>query len=274
MPETAATWLRDTTNHWTPSSTQFAGARSHRAAIDTRLDSDLGIFGMLEIGSLRHGTGIWLYSDADYLVSLKGTKPISPWTTLNNVKASLQARFPSTTIVVRQPAVVCRFSDGDVEVVPGYYTDGGYSIPDPTGGWMLTHPSAHNAWVNEVNKKFDGAAKKLARQVKIWKYKRNVPVSSCYLEMRAAKHIDGETAYSPLWDLYLSLKKMNAAQLAAMNDPTGLGSRFTATSSESNRADALSKLSTAVLRAERAKDYAAAGDEANAIAQLKLLFNV
>jgi hypothetical protein len=59
-----------------------------------------------------------------------------------------------------------------------------------------------------------------------------------------------------------------------MNDPTGLGSRFTATSSESNRADALSKLSTAVLRAERAKDYAAAGDEANAIAQLKLLFNV
>jgi hypothetical protein len=274
MPETAATWLRDTTNFWTPSSTQFAGARSHRAAIETRLDSELGIFGMFEIGSLRHGTGIWHYSDADYLVSLKGSRPVSPWTTLNKMKASLQTRFPSTTIVVRQPAVVCRFSDGDVEVVPGYYTDGGYSIPDPTGGWMLTHPSEHNAWVNEVNKKFDGAAKKLARQVKIWKYKRNVPVSSCYLEMRAAKHIDGETSYSPLWDLYLSLKKMDTAQLAAMNDPTRLGSRFTATSSDSNRADALSKLSTAVSRAEKAKDYAAAGDEANAIAQLKLLFNV
>lgn len=274
MPETAVTWLRNTTNYWTPSSTQFAGARSHRESIQTRLDSDLGIFGMFEIGSLRHGTGIWLYSDADYLVSLKGTKPISPWTTLNKVKSSLQARFPSTTVVVRQPAVVCRFSDGDVEVVPGYYTDGGYSIPDPTGGWMLTHPSAHNTWVNEVNKKFDGAAKKLARQVKIWKYKRNVPVSSCYLEMRAATHIDGEDTYLPLWDLYLSLNKMKTAELAAMNDPTGLGSRFTATSSESNRVDALSKLSTAVSRALKAKDYAAAGDDENAIAQLKLLFNV
>ncbi len=274
MPETAQTWLRNTTNTWTPSSTQFAGARSHRSAIEARLDTDLGIFGMFEIGSLRHGTGIWLYSDADYLVSLKGSKPISPWTTLNKVKESLQARFPTTSIVVRQPAVVCHFSDGDVEVVPGFYTDGGYSIPNPTGGWMLTHPREHNEWVNDVNKKFDGAAKKLARQVKIWKYKRNVPVSSCYLEMRAAKHIDGESAYLPVLDLYLALNSIQAAQLAAMNDPTGLGSRFTATSSESNRTDALSKLSTAVSRARKAKDYEADGDQENAIAQLKLLFDV
>lgn len=81
---------------------------------------------MFEIGSLRHGTGIWTHSDADYLVSLKGTRPESQWTTLNNVKAALQARYPTTTIVVRQPAVVCRFSDGDVEVVPGFYSDSGY----------------------------------------------------------------------------------------------------------------------------------------------------
>jgi len=274
MSETADTWLRNTTSLWIPSSSQFVGARGHRAAIETRLNTDLGLHGMFEIGSLRHGTGIRRYSDADYLVSLKGSRPISPWTTLNKVKESLQARFQFTTIEVRQPAVVCRFSDGDVEVVPGFYTDGGYSIPNPTGGWMLTHPTDHNAWVNEVNKKFDGAAKKLARQVKVWKYRRSVPVSSCYLEMRAAQHIDGEKTYSPVWDLYLALSKMQTAQLAAMNDPTGLGSRFTATSSESSRADALSKLSTATARALKAKNYAAAGDEENAIAQLKLLLNV
>lgn len=273
MAQTATGYLSSLTQYWTPSSTQFDGARGHRSSIESKLNSALGIHGMFEIGSLRHGTGVWLHSDADYLVSLKGSMPASPWTALNNVKAALQERFPGTTIVVRQPAVVCYFSDGRVEVVPAYGQISGYKIPDPTGGWMLTHPSEHNAYVNDVNKQFDGAAKKLARQIKLWKYKRNVPVSSCYLEMRAAKHISGESSYAPLWDLHAALKKMHDNQLAAMNDPTGLGSRFTATSSDSTKADAISKLGTAVTRALKARDYAAQGHDESAIAQLKLLFD-
>jgi hypothetical protein len=273
MPQTAAAWLRDLTGTWVPSATQFAGARSHRTSIESRLDYDLGLYRMFEIGSLRHGTGIFHYSDADYLASLKGERPQSPITALNKVKASLQARFPSTVITVRQPAVVCHFTDGLVEVVPGFVSNAGYSIPDPTGGWMLTYPEEHNAWVNGVNAKFGGAAKMLARQMKIWKYQRSVPVSSCYLEMRAAKHIEGEKSYYPVWDLHLAMQKLETAQLAAMNDPTGLGSRFTATSSDYSRGDALSKLSTAATRARKAREYEQAGDQANAILQLKLLFN-
>ncbi len=270
---TARQWLDELTGYYTPSSSQFDGARSHRAAIEVRLDTYLGVNEMFEIGSLRHGTGVWLYSDADYLVSLKGIRPDSPWTMLNKVKEQLQARFSSTTVVVRRPAVVCKFSDGDVEVVPGYPASSGYRIANPAGGWMLTHPKDHNKYVTDVNTKHNAAVKKLARQAKVWKYKRNVPVSSCYLEMRTAKHMDGETSYSPLWDLYLTLKKMRDAELAAMNDPTGLSSRFGACSSEANRLDAKSKLNTAVSRALKAKDYANDGYESLAIEQLKLLFN-
>jgi hypothetical protein len=273
MAETAQSWLKDLTSLFTPSPTQFDAARGHKASIEARLDAQLGVFRLFEIGSLRHGTGVWLHSDADFLVSLKGSRPASEWTTLNKVKEALQGRFPTTTIVVRRPAVVCHFSDGIVEVVPGFVSDSGFWIPNPAGGWMKSHPEDHNKWVNEVNNKHNGAAKTLARQLKIWKYKRNVPVSSCYLEMRAAKHMDGESGYSPLWDLYLALKKIKDVNLAAMNDPTGLGSRFTACSSDSNREDAQSKLSTAVARALKAKDYATDGDHINAIAQLKLLFN-
>jgi hypothetical protein len=266
-------WLDDMTSLYTPTPGQFDSARSHKAAIETRLDTYLGVHDMFEIGSLRHGTGVWIYSDADYLVSLKGSRPDSPWTALNKVKEQLQARFPSTTVITRRPAVVCKFSDGDVEVVPGYPSGTGYSIANPADGWMLTHPKAHNKYVTDVNAKHSGAVKKLARQVKVWKYKRNVPVSSCYLEMRTAKHMDGETAYSPLWDLYLTLKKMRDVDLAAMNDPTGLGSRFGACSSEANRLDSMSKLNRAVDRALKAKDYAKDGYEALAIEQLKLLFD-
>jgi hypothetical protein len=229
---------------------------------------------MFEIGSLRHGTGVWQYSDADFLVSLKGVQPQSSWTMLNKVKASLQERFPSSTVVVRRPAVVCRFSDADVEIVPAYEsTSGGYRIADPADDWMKTHPKDHNNYVNKTNNKHNGSVKKLARQVKVWKYCRNVPVSSCYLEMRVAKYMDGESSYEPLWDLHQALKTMSDAGLAAMNDPTGLGSRFGACSSDSNRQDALSKLELAVTRARKARDYAKDSDHESAIMQLKLLFD-
>ena len=273
MAQSATNWLNDLTSLYTPTASEFDAAKSHRASIETRLDTYLGVHEMFEIGSLRHGTGVWQYSDADYLVSLKGVRPDSPWTMLNRVKETLQDRFPTTTIVTRRPAVVCKFSDGTVEVVPAYAGETGYWIADPQDGWMKTYPKDHNSYVTTVNSKHNGAVKKLARQLKVWKYRRNVPVSSCYLEMRTAKHMDGETTYSPLWDLYLSLKKIRDAELADMNDPTGLGSRFGACSSDSNREDAMSKLERAVTRARKAKDFAKDGDDESAIEQLKLLFN-
>lgn len=273
MSETARSWLNSLTSLYTPTSTQFDAAKSHRASIESRLDAGIGIYRMFEIGSLRHGTGIWQYSDADYLVSLKGDKPVSPWTTLTRVKEELQQRFQATSIVIRQPAVVCNFSDCVVEIVPGYVSDSGYWIANPAGGWMKSHPEEHNKYVNTVNSKHNGGAKTLARQLKIWKYLRDVPISSCYLEMRAAKHLDGESAYLPFWDLFLALDKMYDANLAAMNDPTGLGSRFGACSSEANRLDALSKLGTAVVRANKAREFESDGKHAQAIEQLKLLFN-
>ena len=84
--------------------------------------------------------------------------------------------------------------------------------------------------------------------------------------------MDGEEYYAPLSDLYAALKEMSDANLAAMNDPTGLGSRFGSCSSESNKQDALSKLARAVTRARKAKDYAADSDHESAIEQMKLLF--
>jgi hypothetical protein len=269
----ADTWLRALNTYWTPTASQFAGARSHRATIEARLKSEVGIYGMFEIGSLRHGTGVWQVSDADYLVSLHGVRPASQWTALNKVKTALQGRFPSTTITVRQPAVVCSFADGPVEVVPGFYSDSGYWIPDPTGTWMKTYPSEHNKYVNEVNNRLDGGAKALARQLKTWKYRRAVPVSSCYLEMRAARYLADEKIYSPLLDLKNALLHLQSAQLRALNDPTGLGSRFTAYSPDSKRDDALSKLDRAVGRVLKARDFDIAGDDTNAIAQLQLLFD-
>ncbi|MEV0842726.1 hypothetical protein AB0I55_24695 [Actinocatenispora sera] len=273
--ETADSWLRFITQLYTPNPAEFDAARSHRNSIEARLDAYIGLHEMFEIGSLKHGTGVWNYSDADFLVSLTGTRPSSIWTMLNKVKEALQGRFQTTPIVVRRPAVVCQFSDADVEIVPAYpvASGSGYYIADPSDGWMTTYPKEHNQYVTTINSRHDGNVKRLVRQLKTWKYKRSVPVSSCYLEMRATKYMAGENTYAPLWDLYASLNRLFESGLAAMNDPTGLSSRFGACSSEANRQDALSKLNTAVIRARKASDFAYDGDHPSSIEQLKLLFN-
>lgn len=91
--------------------------------------------------------------------------------------------------------------------------------------------------------------------------------------MRAAKYLDGEKFVDLVQDLYRLLRWLQDIELAAMNDPTSLASRFTAYSSESNKKDALSKLDTAVTRAHKANDYARNGYHALAIQQLELLFD-
>lgn len=277
MVETTGGYLNSLLGYYTPSSTYFDKARGHRSSIETRLDNWLGVIEMFETGSLRHGTGVWCYSDVDYIVSLKGTRP-TPTTALNNVRDALKDKFPNTTIRVSRPAVVSEFASGDetVEIVPAYVaTDTGYWIPDPadTSSWMKTHPKSHNTWVNDVNHKHSGAAKKLARLAKVWKYKRYVPISSCYLEMRAAKYADEQTSWVLPMDLYYCFRRLKTLELAAMNDPTGLGSRFSACSSTSNRDDSLSKLDTVVSRAEKAHAAYMKDDHAAAIAQWKLVFN-
>ena len=40
---TARQWLEDLNSYYTPSSTQFDGARSHKVAIESRLDYYLGV---------------------------------------------------------------------------------------------------------------------------------------------------------------------------------------------------------------------------------------
>lgn len=274
MSQTGTSYLNDILSSYTPSGTYFDAARSHRFSIEVRLDSWLGVKEMFETGSLRHGTGVSGYSDADYIVSLKGERPTSD-TSLSKVKDALADRFKATVVKIRKPAVVCDFAAATetVEVVPAFVADSGYWIPDPTGGWMKTHPKDHNSYVNEVNKKHSGGAKKLARLAKVWKYKRSVPVSSCYLEMRAAKYADGENSWFLPIDLYRYFEWLENIELAAMNDPTHLGSRFKAYSSDSNRETALSKLATAATRARKAWTYAEDGKHTEAIGQYRLLFN-
>lgn len=268
----------------TPSSTERAKASSHRASIQAKLDDKFGLYRMFESGSFKHGTGVSGHSDVDYFVSLKTTRPVYSSSTLTAVRDALVERFPSTYIHSSRPAVVLEFGQGyeRVEVIPAYYKDrvaasgnAKFSIPGVIEEWLESTPETHLKYVNDCNNKVGvkGGAKALARLAKAWKYYRNVPISSFYLEMRAAAYMATQSSIIYPLDVHYFFNSLQRSGLADMNDPTGATGRIHACSSEANLQDAISKLDRAVNRAKLAVEYDKAGNASGAFDQWDRFFN-
>lgn len=283
MPRTVNEGFEEFLRRLVPTQAQRDAGVRHRASVKASLEASLTVNTFFETGSFSHGTGVRYHSDIDALVSIGNTKPGSSYTALLWVKNALERTFPHTPIVIRRPAVVVRFAAGyeTWEIIPGFLTGRGgegqlvYDIPGPSAGsaWIDSAPKEHLKYVNDCNSKpHKGDAKDLARLVKAWKYYCNVPVSSFYLEMRAAQHVSWQETYIHVYDICQLLEELDARQLAAMNDPSGATGRIYACSSDATTVDALSKLHTAATRARKALDAYKAGDSVTAFYYLDLLF--
>lgn len=264
------------------SAVETAAAKSHRASIESCLKSKFGLNRFTRIGSFGNGTNINGYSDVDYLACLpKSVLTETSTASLTKVKRALDVRFPSTDVKVSAPAVVCPFGtykSEDTEIVVAKYIreENGfkvYEIADCNGGWMEVSPDAHNDYVAEVDKKHGGKVKPLIRFIKAWKYNRDVPISSFYLEMRVAKYADGESSIIYDVDVKQILAMLSGNKLAAMQDPMGVAGYIYPCKTEAFKQDALSKLSTAATRAEKARVAEAGGDTKTAFDWWQLLYN-
>ncbi len=265
----------------TPTTSHREAAASHRASVKSALEAHFKVNNFFESGSFSNGTGIRYYSDVDAFVSIGLTKPLSADTGLGWVKSALVARFPNINVRVSRPAVVVEFANGSEtwEVIPAFFTHRGgssqlvYDIPGPSSGWIDSAPKEHLAYVNECNVAPSvGNAKALARLAKAWKYYCNVPISSFYLEMRAAQHVATQTTYIHVWDICQLFEKLQGHQLASMNDPKGASGRFGACSTEARKEEALLKLDTAATRARDALDAYNGDGIDTAFHYLELLF--
>ncbi|MBB5663862.1 hypothetical protein GGE68_002052 [Rhizobium leguminosarum] len=231
-------------------------------------------------GSFGHGTSISGYSDVDHMAVLPTTYlHQNSGTTLARLRNALAYRFPRTAVSVRSPAVVVPFGTKiweRHEITPADYmgkTNGSsvYEIPNRYGGWMTTSPHAHGEWINEINKRNPGT-KTLIRFIKLWNYRRDVGIRSFYLEMRVAQYAASETYISYPVDILRALNFLRNKGLAAMQDPTGLCGNFYPCS-DAAKTDAISKLDTAIMRAERAYNHHQCGRVIDAFADYDLLFN-
>lgn len=264
----------------TPSSAENASYASHRESVEAKLKSSFGITYAMETGSFRSGTGVRYHTDLDILVSIPAaSQRNNSYDILVAIKTALQERFGESGIYIRTPAVVLNFSGGKIlEVTPGYYHQTSdpalvYKIPDFGGGWQVAAPSAHIAYVNGVNNKLDKKVKHVIRLIKAIKYAQDIPISSFYLEMRVAKYCDSQTTILYGLDVLYALNRLVGDSLAMMQDPVGIAGYISPTSTEAQRVDALSKLTTARNRAENAVEAEKAGKHTEALEWWGKVFN-
>jgi len=236
-------------------------AKRHRQSIEACLQNNFGLLRFTRIGSFGNGTSISGYSDVDYLASIPTSQLTQSSTySLEKVKNALSARFPLTGVRVNCPAVTIPFGiyrSETTEIVPADYitedTFKVYEIADGQGGWMRVSPDAHNAYVTYVDNKLDGKVKPLIRFLKAWKFFRDVPISSFYLEMRVAKYAEQEKVIVYDVDVKNILKSLWDNQLARIQDPMGFSGYISPCKTEAQKEVALSKLLTAYTRAEKAR---------------------
>lgn len=264
-------------------SAETDGARSHRESIHRCLVNEYGYLKrFVRIGSFGNGTNVGRFSDVDYLAVL----PSSALTTVSSismikVRNVLANRFCATGVRIDCPAITLPFGSGGSDrteiVIADYITDYNgfpvYDIPDCQGGWMVASPDSHNHYVDQQDRRLAWRVKPLIRLIKAWKYLRSAPISSFYLEMRVAKYCSTKKAILYEFDIRRVFKMLWDCQLADMRDPVGVSGNVAACKTAIKREEALSKLETALTRAENAEATMARGRISDAFDWWRLVYD-
>lgn len=263
-----------------PSKTETDAAKGHSQSVQDALAAALRLDYFFPSGSTGNGTSVRSFSDVDYFAGIGADDvPASSASLLGKVRDILQARFSATEVCVRTPAVSVRFAGGKetLEVVPAQHVgqtaegQNKYKIADGSGGWIITSPKAHNAYVSAQNERLSKKVKPLIRFLKAWKYQRNVHIISFYLEMRTAKYASNESTIFYPFDVKGVFRDLANAKLAAMQDPVGI-SGLIQPGTEAQVQDALCKLDTARARADKALEADKTGKTAEAIEEWGKVF--
>ena len=138
---------------------------------------------------------------------------------------------------------------------------------------MRTSPDANNKYVATINAELGQKVKPLIRFIKTWKYYKTVPLYSFYLEMQVARYASKENSILYSIDVKNIFKLLRDNELAAMQDPVGISGYIYPAFSEAMKTDALSKINTALTRAEKAREAEDAGRIKDAFYWWDLVFD-
>jgi len=264
-------------------SAETTAAAGHRASIKAKLESEFGLTTLFRTGSFGNGTNVPGWSDVDYFAviptaSLKQNSQM----TLARVASAVRERFPTTmNIRVNSPGVQVPFGlDGaeHTEIIPVDYTGQTklgfrqFDIPDGNGGWMFSAPESHNAFVRFHDDRLGGKLKPLIRCLKAWKFQRNVPIKSFYLEMFAVACMVDEPVIVYSIDIKNILSRLVQLAAAPIIDPRFSDKTISACGTELQREEIVARAMTASAWATQAKEHEGKGQLRQAFERWDLVF--
>jgi hypothetical protein len=253
----------DTFHSWlTPTGTESANAKSHRASIEACLKTNFGMTRFFRTGSFGNATSVSGYSDVDYFASIPREKlKQDSGLTLKQVKDALDTRFPSTGVHIDGPAVVVPFGSNrseTTEIVPADFIKrehdcSTYEIPNGYGGWMLSSPELSKLNIDVIDRQLKNKVKPLIRFIKAWRYYRNVPISSFYLETYVGIYAETQKSIVYSIDIAIILSKLLSSNLPNINDPMGVSGVIQPCKNIVDRNKSLKELADAVNRSKYAR---------------------
>jgi hypothetical protein len=108
-----------------------------------------------------------------------------PSAMLQEVRASLLKRYPSSDVKADGQIVGVNFSGYRVEVLPAFLDENGdyiYGDANDGGSWKLTKPRPEIRAVNELNSKSGGTLKDCCKMLRAWKNKVGVGIGGLLID--------------------------------------------------------------------------------------------
>ncbi len=154
------------------------------------VSSDFTVLDAFLTGSYRRNTMIAPLKKADIdvfaVLDPKYYAPQNQHSLLTSVMTTLKKRYPSTPRIKPDgQAVTITFTDFEVDVVPGFYRNGGgFLIPDANlRRWIPTDPKKHVELWSQSNKFHNGALVPLIKMIKCWSRANGNLFRSFHLEV-------------------------------------------------------------------------------------------
>jgi hypothetical protein len=188
---------------------------------------------------------------------------------LDFVKRTLLKTYTKTPDISRNgQAVTIRFEDFVIDVVPGFWRQGGgFLIPNSISqSWISTDPKKHVDIISTANQEHNSDFVPLVKMIKAWNKNINKYFRSFHLEVLALQILQGVTISDYPSGIRFYFDKGKTLITQKNLDPAGYGGDVGAYINTQEKIDeASAKFQLAYDRAIKAEDFARRGHIQNAV---------
>jgi hypothetical protein len=239
--------------------------------------SDLPIDDTKLIGSAQRDTIIRPIDDIDLLAVFQNRNSIferyrhDSRAFLYRVRDALNAYSSVRVVGARGQAVRFFYTNAPhVDVAPVFrWNNGGYALPNGTGGWLTTDPDQHATWIDQRNSALSYQLKPMSRMIKRWNNVHSKYLKSFHIEVMVANAFssmnnDSEDACGKFFRW--------APNYIDVPDPAGHGGSLSGYLTPARRTAVLINMQNAQQRAAQAASAGQRGNHAEAIRLWRIIF--